>query len=36
MTQSSPAAERVQLVGDELVRLVLKRPFGDGTFVTDL
>jgi len=25
------AAERVQLVADDLVRLVLKRPFGDGT-----
>jgi len=30
------AAGRVQLVGDDLVRLVLKRPFGDGTFAIDL
>jgi ribosomal protein L40E len=30
------AAERVQLVGDDLVRLVLKRPFSDGTFAVDL
>jgi hypothetical protein len=30
------AAERVELVGDDLVRLVLKRPFSDGTFAIDL
>ncbi len=30
------AAGRVQLLGDELVRLVLKRPFSDGTFAIDL
>lgn len=30
------ANERVQLLGDDLVRLVLKRPFSDGTFALDL
>ena len=30
------AAERVQLVEGDLVRLVLKRPFSDGTFAIDL
>ncbi|MEZ4225948.1 MAG: transposase [Polyangiaceae bacterium] len=30
------AQERVQLLGDHLVRLVLKRPFSDGTFALDL
>lgn len=30
------ANERVQLLGDGLVRLVLKRPFSDGTFALDL
>ena len=30
------AQERVRLVGDDLVRLELKRPFSDGTFAIDL
>jgi hypothetical protein len=30
------AQERVQLVGDDLVRLELKRPFSDGTFAIEL
>jgi hypothetical protein len=28
--------ERVQLAGDDLVRLILKRPFSDGTYAIDL
>jgi hypothetical protein len=30
------AQERIQLVADDLVRLVLKKPFSDGTFAFDL
>lgn len=30
------AQERVQLLGNDVVRLVLKRPFSDGTFALDL
>lgn len=30
------AQERIQLVADDLVRVVLKRPFSDGTFAFDL